>query len=379
MFYFTEAPSTQSPDPQGLRPWLRLMLTPGLGPATAHRLLQAFEHPEAIFEASANALAAVLGAALAEAIRESSASREQAINQQLQALDTYQRSCRLFTLFDKDYPAALLQTPNPPPLLCARGRLSLLERPALAMVGSRAATHGGMRTAREFSSALGAAGLTIISGLALGIDAAAHEGALPTPASSIAVLGCGVDGVYPRRNYALYQQMLEHGLLLSEQPIGSAARPAHFPARNRIIAALSRATLVVEAARESGSLITAKLANDIGRDVMAIPGSIHATHSKGCHWLLKQGAKLVETADDVLLELAPGFVSEKPSAKLAGRAQSTATETALLGHIGHHPVDLEELQTRCAQSAEQLLAELLGLELAGRIERLADGRFLRTD
>jgi DNA processing protein len=366
-------------DSFALEHWLALMLVPGLGPATANKLLQEFGSPEAILCAEFSRLRPFASEALCLDLRKARAAQASAVEQQLAFAEQHERHLRIFTLADADYPAALLQAPNPPPLLWAWGNAALLEQTTLAIVGSRSATQAGAMNAERFASSLGKAGLCIVSGLALGIDAAAHAGALHSHAGTIAVIGCGVDQIYPRRNRALYDAIAQQGLLLSEQPAGFTSRPAHFPQRNRIIAAISCATLVIEAARDSGSLITAKLALDMGKEVMAIPGSIHSPQSKGCHWLIKQGAKLVESAQDVLDELpghllpllTPTGTSEKPA---AGTAEPTH---ALLAHIGFDPTPLENIANGSALPASALQAELLGLELAARIERLSDGRYQR--
>jgi DNA processing protein len=247
-------------------------------------------------------------------------------------------------------------------------------------VGSRNATAQGESNAETFAKSLSEAGLTIVSGLAMGIDAAAHRGGLSGPGSTIAVLGTGIDIVYPRRNAELAAQLAERGLLISEFPLGTGPLAHNFPRRNRLISGLARGCLVVEAAAASGSLITARSAADQGRDVFAIPGSIHSPLSKGCHALIKTGAKLVESADDVLAELS-GF---RPSGYASTSARQGAVrgndaEPGLLGHIGHDPVDVDSLCTRAGMSAEQVSAELLRLELDGRITALPGGLYQRLE
>ncbi len=279
----------------------------------------------------------------------------------------------MIALGDAAYPHALLESPDPPLLLYAIGRLELLHAPALAIVGSRHASVQGRQNASAFAAHLGGAGFTIVSGLALGIDGAAHEGALGSAGSTIAVVATGLDQVYPRRHLALAGRIAAEGLLLSEHPLGTPPLRENFPQRNRIIAGLTRGTLVVEATLQSGSLITARLAVEAGREVFAIPGSIHSPQAKGCHALIKQGAKLVETAQDVLEELG---VATAP-------APASATEPVLerpdplLDAMGHDPIVLDELIARTGWSAAELAAKLLDLELAGRIERLPGQRFQR--
>ncbi len=280
----------------------------------------------------------------------------------------------MIALGDATYPHALLESPDPPLLLYAIGRLELLHAPALAIVGSRHASVQGRQNASAFAAHLGGAGFTIVSGLALGIDGAAHEGALGSAGSTIAVVATGLDQVYPRRHLALAGRIAAEGLLLSEHPLGTPPLRENFPQRNRIIAGLTRGTLVVEATLQSGSLITARLAVEAGREVFAIPGSIHSPQSKGCHALIKQGAKLVETAQDVLEELG---VTAAPGPASGGAEPAPQRPDPLLDAMGHDPIVLDELIARTGWSAAELAAKLLDLELAGRIERLPGQRFQR--
>jgi DNA processing protein len=281
----------------------------------------------------------------------------------------------LVTLADETYPRTLLEIPDPPALLYAVGRTELLRRPAFAIVGSRNATAQGERNAESFAKTLSDAGLVIVSGLALGIDAAAHRGGLAGTGSSIAVLGTGIDIVYPRRNSALAAQIAARGVLLSEFPLGTAPASQNFPRRNRLISGLAQGCLVVEAALASGSLITARAAADQGREVFAIPGSIHSPLSKGCHALIKAGAKLVESAEDILAELG-GF---RPSGFASTTAQTETADNGLLQHMGHDPVDVDSLCSRAGMSAEQVSSELLRLELDGRITSLPGGLYQRLE
>jgi DNA processing protein len=282
----------------------------------------------------------------------------------------------VITLADETYPKLLLEIPDPPALLYARGRVELLAGEALAIVGSRNATQQGEANAEAFARALSNAGLTIVSGLALGIDAAAHRGGLGGAGSTIAVLGTGIDVVYPSRNSALAAEIGERGLLVSEFPLGTAPAAQNFPRRNRLISGLARGCLVVEAALASGSLITARAAAEQGREVFAIPGSIHSPLAKGCHALIKSGAKLVESAEDVLAELS-GF-------RASGYASTTkqppeAQDAGLLRHMGHDPVDVDSLCSRAGLSAEQVSSELLRLELDGRVAALPGGLYQRLE
>jgi DNA processing protein len=287
----------------------------------------------------------------------------------------------IVTLADETYPKALLEIPDPPALLYAVGRIDLLQRTSLAVVGSRNATAQGEQNAENFAKALSETGLTIVSGLAMGIDAAAHRGGLAGSGSTVAVLGTGVDVIYPRRNAELAAQIAERGLLVSEFPLGTAPAAYNFPRRNRLISGLSRGCLVVEAAAASGSLITARAAADQGREVFAIPGSIHSPLSKGCHGLIKSGAKLVESAEDVLAELS-GFrqsgSASTTARRLPGASRSTP-DSALLALMGHDPVDVDSLCTRAGMSAEQVSSELLRLEIDGHVAALPGGLYQRLE
>jgi len=257
-------------------------------------------------------------------------------------------------------------------LLFAKGRVELLNEPAFAIVGSRNATRQGEANAHAFAEALSRARLTVVSGLALGIDAAAHRGALDGGAGTIAVIGTGVDRIYPARNAALARDIAERGVIVSEFHLGTPPLAPNFPRRNRIIAGLGRGCLVVEAAEASGSLITARLAAEAGREVFAIPGSIHAPLAKGCHRLLKQGAKLVETAQDILEELR----WEAVVAPVKGDAAPPGDDPVLAA-LGHDPLDLDTLSGRTRLPPDQLLAHLLTLELDGRVAQLPGGRYQR--
>jgi DNA processing protein len=277
---------------------------------------------------------------------------------------------------DPDYPQALLELGHAPPALFEIGRRELLARPAFAIVGSRHGTPQGLETAREFAHALGAAGFTIVSGLALGIDAAAHEGALGTAGSTLAVVGTGLDRVYPARNRDLATRIARDGVLLSEYLPGTPPRKENFPRRNRLISGLARGVLVVEASLSSGSLITARLAGDQGREVFAIPGSIHSPFAKGCHKLIREGATLVETAQDVLGVLRSGSAEPRAPDQRAD-AESPSDATPLLAAMGYDPVSIDALVERTGASAQSIAAELVTLELDGRIAALPGGYWQR--
>jgi DNA processing protein len=356
----------------GLASWLQLSLTPGIGPVTFQRLLRQFGLPQAVLARARAELAAFAAPAVLAAL--DSAEVAQGVARSLTWAS--QPGHWVITLADDIYPRLLLEIADPPPLLYARGRVELLQRSALAIVGSRNATLQGEANAQTLARALSEAGLTIVSGLALGIDAAAHRGGLAGPGSTIAVLGTGIDVVYPSRNAPLAAEIAERGLLVSEFPLGTAPAAQNFPRRNRLISGLARGCLVVEAALASGSLITARAAADQGREVFAIPGSIHSPLAKGCHSLIKSGAKLVESAEDVLAELA-GFRATGYASTT--KQTPTGAETGLLAHMGHDPVDVDSLCSRAGMSAEQVSSELLRLELDGRVAALPGGLYQRLE
>lgn len=359
-----------------LTAWLRLVETPLVGREAARRLLAACGSPEAVIDASATALAALVGPDAAAALKSPSPALLALCRATAEwlAAGSADFPRRIVALGDPFYPPALLQAPDPPLLLHAAGRVELLRADSLAIVGSRNPSPQGTQNARAFAAGLSHAGITIVSGLALGIDGAAHEGALDGPGGTIAVVGTGLDRVYPRRHHALAHRIAGQGLLISEHALGAPPLAHHFPQRNRIIAGLSRGTLVVEAALESGSLITARLASEAGRDVFAIPGSIHSPHAKGCHALIKQGAKLVESVQDILDEL-PGLASAAPVP--ATLDIPDAPSDPLLDAIGFDPVGLDEIVARTGWPAAQLQARLLELELAGRVARMPGQLFQR--
>ena len=384
-------------DHDELGAWLRLTLTPGIGNGAARRLLARFGLPQAIFQQTEAALQLCVPAAQAKALRETPQGWEalwQTTAQWLANAAPQGPARAIVSLGDLRYPQALLDTEDPPLLLYLMGPASLLQHQpfpsdrCLAVVGSRNPTAQGAENARLFARALCGAGLTIVSGLALGVDAAAHEGALEaatsagTMAATIAVVGTGLDRVYPRKNLDLAHRIAAHGLIVSEYPLGTPPLPGNFPKRNRIISGLSQGTLVVEAALASGSLITARMAAEQGREVFAIPGSIHAPQSRGCHALIRQGAKLVESAQDVLEELkipattVPGLPQEGVNAP--GAAASDETEDPVLAALGYDPMGLDALIARTGMDASTLQVALLELELDGRIARLPGGLFQRV-
>jgi DNA processing protein len=360
-------------DPE-LAAWIRLTLIPGIGGETQRQLLKACGGPEAVFAAPAATLRGLPGGSLAGRL----SAHECAAEVEAALAWAAQPGNRLLTLADADYPQALLSAADPPVLLYAKGRIELLNRPAFAIVGSRNATKQGEANAAAFAAALAGAGLTVVSGLAAGIDAAAHRGAVDADASTVAVIGTGIDRIYPARNEGLAREIAEHGCILSEFPLGTPPIAANFPRRNRLIAGMARGCLVVEAAQRSGSLITARLAAEAGREVFAIPGSIHSPQSKGCHALIKQGAKLVEAAQDILEELRwEGVVN--PAAIANMPAVKEAETDPLLVALGGDPCDLDTLAARTGFAADALLARLLPLELDGRVAVLPGGRYQRLN
>ncbi|WP_434630941.1 DNA-processing protein DprA [Chromobacterium sp. CV08] len=347
--------------------WLRLALTPGIGPLGFLKLIDAFGSAGHAVAAGAAQTEKLVGREAAEALQGGAA--DEAVDAALAWADG--DDCHLLTLLDDDYPPQLAEAASPPPLLFARGRRELLARTMLAIVGSRAATPQGRRNAEDFASALAGHGYTIVSGLASGIDAAAHLGALSQPASTVAVIGTGIDRVYPASNRQLAHRIAAEGLILSEFPLGTAPLAGHFPRRNRIIAGLARGCLVVEAGIASGSLISARLAMENNRDVMAIPGSIHNAQARGCHRLIRDGARLVESPDDVLDEIG----------RLAAASPTTPSPppqaSPLLAAMGWEPVLAESLAAPLGLTAGEVYAMLLELELDGQVASLAGGRFQR--
>jgi len=364
---------------ESLAAWLRLERTAGIGVIAAHKLLSVFGAPESIFAAEPAHLRSVIGEQLAMALLAPPPPATADLMEKTLAWSALAGN-RVLTLADAAYPRLLLEIPDPPLLLYAKGRLELLDQPALAIVGSRNASAQGALHARQFAQTLSAAGLTIVSGLALGIDTAAHEGALLTAGggSTIAVTGTGPDIVYPARNHALAHRIAEHGCILSEYALGTPALPANFPRRNRIISGLARGTLVVEAAAQSGSLITARLAAEQGRDVYAIPGSIQSPLARGCHELIRQGAKLVETPKDILEDWNSLHLAISPAKKSASIPGSDHPDNDLLRIIGYDPVSLNVLAARAGLDAATMNAQLLALEMDGWVELLAGGMVRRS-
>ena len=381
---------------QELHDWIRLTATPGLGNTAIRRLLARFGLPGAVLAQTSAQLESCISAAQAQALLhpgEALRSLQTATWAWLNSAPAPLKR-QVLVLGDPDYPPALLETADPPALLYITGHARWLDNPqqrlawpskALAMVGSRNPTHQGAQNARAFAQTLVRQGVTVVSGLALGIDAAAHAGALEAATgqqpATIAVIGTGIDRVYPRANHALAAQIAEQGWIVSEYHLGTPPLAQNFPKRNRLIAGLASGTLVVEAATASGSLVTARLASEQGREVFAIPGSIHAPQSKGCHALIRQGAKLVESVEDILEELpALGLATPPQPAVTTAETPPGSTEkedAGLLQALGFDPVDLDTLCNRTGIDIASLQIQLLELELTGQVARLPGGLFQR--
>ncbi len=378
-----------------LAAWLRLATTPGISRGIARQLLAALGSAERVLAADERTLQALVGPDLIPTLKRRDARDEARLTTTLRWLESAQSEAPrdIVVLGDPRYPDLLLETADPPLLLFTLGRVELLSAPAVAIVGSRSATPQGMDNARSFARFLSEHKLTVVSGLAMGIDGAAHEGGLAGPGSTVAFVGTGLDRVYPARHAALCRRIAEQGLVASEYPLGAVAHPINFPRRNRLIAGITRGTLVVEAALESGSLITARMALECGREVFAIPGSIHSPQSRGCHQLIQEGAKLVETGADVLqeLRLAGGEGASRatlspmqpslfalPAAPASGDdGDAGGPDAALRTALGYDPVTFDALAARTGMPSDQLAARLLELELTGVVQRLPGGLLQR--
>ena len=368
--------STQVSALDGFVPWLALRRLPGVGTRTQFDLIEHFGSIEAIFSASRGQLEKVL-IGKQEAIEALIAGPdEKIVKSELEWLS--ESGHHLLTWSDPGYPALLREIPDPPLVLYIAGERSLLSAPQLAIVGSRNPTPMGLENARAFAKSLAGAGLAITSGMALGVDGAAHRGALEAGGKTIAVAGTGLDRVYPARHRELAHEIVKHGALVSEFPLGTPPLPENFPVRNRIISGLSLGTLVAEAALQSGSLITARMAVEQGREVFAIPGSIHAPQSRGCHALIRQGAKLVETAQDILEELGPlAGVALQSQQESTPPSRLDAAMVMLLEHIGHDPVTIDTLIERSGLTADAVSSMLLQMELYGLVSNCPGGKIQR--
>ncbi len=356
--------------------WLALSLAPGIGPRTCLDLIETFGSPSAVLAATHAQLSQCgLKPATIAALHAPDQGLIGAILAWADQPDAY-----LVTLADPRYPPLLTQIHDPPPLLYVRGRVELLRDPQIAIVGSRNPTPGGSEITRTFARRLAAAGLVITSGLASGIDGAAHAGALET-GTTLAVLGTGPDRVYPAVHRDLARRILEQGALVSEFPPGWGALANHFPRRNRLISGMSLGVLVTEAALQSGSLITARLALEQGREVFAIPGSIRNPLARGCHALIREGAKLVEEPEEIIADLAPGLrAALEGTQEVLSPADPDLTpdQSRLLAAMGQDPVTPDELTQRTGLPVEQISAALLLIELAGHVSSLPGGRYVRV-
>lgn len=353
--------------------WLSLHSIPGLGNAGICQLLAKFGSPEAIFSAKNHQLREVVDEQVAQKI-------QSGINIELiqPTLDWLQKDhTHLITLADESYPRSLLEISDPPALLYAIGDLHWLNHPSIAIVGSRNSTPQGEKNAEDFAASLCGSGLCVVSGMALGIDAAAHRGALSANGATIAVVGTGLDIVYPARHRDLAHKIAERGLILSQFSLGTPSKAQNFPRRNRIISGLSLGCLVVEANVDSGSLITARMALEQGREVFAIPGSIHSPVAKGCHQLIKQGAKLVENTQDILEELKNLLPDISPLGLMETVSEKPSEPNTVLDCMGFDAVDFETILIATGLTADVLSAMLMVMELEGKITTLSGGKYQR--
>lgn len=361
-----------------LADWLVLIRTPGISPVQFQALLMGFGSVAAIMQADRSALADFgLKPATVDGLQRPDLKRLEADLVWLQAPANHFINC-----LDPIFPSRLKQIPDPPIGLFVSGNLSVLNAVQIAIVGSRKPTPGGRRLATDFSRELGLCGITITSGMATGIDSAAHQGALDAGTATIAVLGNGVDIVYPKGNHSLAKRIIENGALVSEFPLATRPLPAHFPRRNRIISGLSSGTLVIEAALKSGSLITARMALEQGREVFAVPGSIHNPLARGCHQLLRDGAKLTENIRDILEETAElaSLTAQLVDNTLTPRGFNERLDDdakLLLDNIGYEPVTMDSLIEKTGISANVTAAVLMNLELQDLIESLPGGSYVR--
>ena len=359
--------------------WVALHLVPGLGSRSIHKLIDRFGDPERVFRAGLKELqnAAGLAGDVAGRIRRKAFSTDP--DRELRRVERL--GGRVLTFRDPAYPRALRQIPGPPMVLYLRGRDLPGSQDLVTLVGSRTPTPYGVKTAGALASGLAERGIGVVSGMARGIDAAAHWGAFGAGGYTAAVLGTGVDRIYPRINRELFSRLLERGTVLSEFPLGTPPEGRNFPMRNRIVSGLSRGVVVVEAARRSGSLITASLALDQGREVMAVPGSVRSQRSAGCHFLLKQGAALVESAGDILevLGLERGTATPDRRSEGAGRGPALdPKEKRVYDLLGDDPVHIDEIVTASGMAVQHVLGLLTRMELTGLIEQLPGKMFVRT-
>lgn len=366
-------------DMDKLIPWFNLKSVPGIGNLLFRRLLDRFSSPRLVFEASREELLAVEGITprLAAAVV-SQRKTPHPVETELEALS--KSGCRVLTCRDDEYPALLHQIPDPPPVLYIRGHLEPAMN-AIAVVGSRNATGYGKAVARRLGADLATCRLTVVSGMALGIDTCAHQGALQTGGHTVAVLGTGLNRIYPAENRTLYAAIAESGAVVSEFSLDAGPDARHFPVRNRIISGMALGTLVVEATLKSGSLITARLAAEQNREVFAVPGSIESFKSTGTHLLIKQGAKLVENAQDILEELPPGGYrqpaadSRGPDLKPSIPQDLSPLDSKIVAALDPYPVHIDELVRNLALDPGELAGALLQLELKGVVKQAPGSLF----
>jgi DNA processing protein len=366
---------------EALLPWFLLKSVPGIGSHLFKRLIDRFGSPQGALQAAEQDLQVIEGMNRT-LVRRMKTHRIQPSVRQDMALAA-QKSVRIVTMTDPNYPALLLQIPDPPPFLYVRGTLAS-EYKAVAVVGSRIATRYGLSTAVRLGAELAACGVTVVSGMARGIDTAAHEGALQSGGRTIAVLGSGLAEVYPAENRKLFQSIVRNGAVLSEFPMLTKPEPHNFPIRNRIISGMSYGTVIVEASKKSGSLITARLAAEQNREVFAVPGSVQSFKSIGTHTLIKQGAKLVENAQDVLEEIAgPLFEGIRPADHCPSAMKEppalTTEEAIVCGALEPYPVHIDDLGRKLSMAPGKLASILLQLELNGFVEQSPGNFFARVD
>ncbi|MBN1425957.1 DNA-processing protein DprA [Candidatus Fermentibacteria bacterium] len=369
-----ESKPTAGIDPAELEAWLFLSSLEGVGDQKIAVLVQRLGDPREVVAASPRAIASILGCEEARIARAMRAAQDVRTAKQVDALRS--GDFRLYSLWNSDYPLALRNIPSPPVLLYTRGAFLPSDARAVAVVGSRAATEYGKTVAYDLAHAAAAEGLAVVSGLARGVDSFAHRAALDAGGRTVAVLGNGPDIAYPPENRTLMQEIVDHGVVVSEFPPGTSPNPKHFPRRNRIIAALSMGVIVVQARETSGALITAQHALEQGKEVMAVPGPIHARTSKGPHALIKQGAALVEDIDDILAALGEPLPTRGSQVSRAAAPDLAADEETLLRQMGTDPVHIDTLCARTGQPSGTLLAQLLHLELKGVVKQLAGKQFL---
>lgn len=357
--------------------WIRLSSIEGIGSQTFCQLLKEFGSPADVFSATFKQLTAIVSEKIALSIKQDFDEERLKTSQNW----LMQANNHLVTLADAQYPQLLLEINDPPPFLYAKGNLALLNQPSIAIVGSRNASVQGEKNAEAFAEGLCRHGLCVVSGLALGIDGAAHRGALKANGATIAVVGTGLDIVYPAKHRDLAHHIVEHGLIISEFALGTPSKPQNFPKRNRIISGLSLGCLVVEANLQSGSQITARLAGEQGREVFAIPGSIHSPMSKGCHQLIKQGAKLVDDLQDIVEELGLSHLPNRQSHATINNENAANTQTGshqtLLDLMGFEPIALDRLVHLSDLTVSEVSSMLMLLELEGSVASIAGGNFQR--